>query len=81
MIGALIAKRKTASAYKSLNSRDISRFLAGWHDEATWIYPGDLSVSGEFKGKKSIGCGSFRTTMSSSFGVMFTTFHRNYALI
>ena len=27
------------------------------------------------------GCGSFRTTMSSSFSVMFTTFHKNYALI
>ena len=54
MIGALIAKKKTASAYKSLNNRDIISFLAGWHDEATWIYPGDLSVSGEFNGKKSI---------------------------
>ena len=54
MIGALIAKKKTASAYKSLNSRDINSFLASWHDESTWIYPGDISASGEFKGKKSI---------------------------
>ena len=54
MIGALIAKKKTASAYKSLNNRDISSFLAVWHDEATWIYPGHLSISGEFKGKQTI---------------------------
>jgi ketosteroid isomerase-like protein len=54
MIGALIAKKKIASAHRSLNNRDIGSFLAGWHDEATWIYPGDLSVSGEFKGKKTI---------------------------
>lgn len=54
MIGALIAKKKTASAYDSLNSRDINSFLASWHDESTWVYPGDTSASGEFKGKKSI---------------------------
>jgi len=54
MIGALIAKKKTASAYESLNSRDVTSFLASWHDEATWAYPGKLSVSGEFKGKHAI---------------------------
>ena len=54
MIGALIAKSKVTSSYDRLNSRDIKSFLANWHDEATWAYPGSISVSGEFKGKKAI---------------------------
>lgn len=54
MIGALIAKSKVTSSYDLLNNRDIKRFLANWHDDATWVYPGNLSVSGEFKGKPSI---------------------------
>lgn len=54
MIGALIAKKKVTSSYELLNKRDINSFLANWHNESTWVYPGDLSVSGKFKGKKSI---------------------------
>ena len=54
MIGALIAKSKVTSSYDSLNSGDIKSFLANWHDEAEWVYPGDVSASGEFKGKKAI---------------------------
>ena len=54
MIGALIAKSKVTSSYDLLNSREIKGFLANWHDESTWVYPGDISVSGEFKGKKAI---------------------------
>jgi ketosteroid isomerase-like protein len=54
MIGALIAKSKVTSSYDLLNNRDINKFLANWHDDATWVYPGSLSVSGEFKGKKAI---------------------------
>jgi ketosteroid isomerase-like protein len=54
MIGALIAKSKVTSSYDLLNSGDVKGFLANWHDEATWVYPGDISASGEFKGKKAI---------------------------
>ena len=54
MIGALIAKRKTASAYDALNRRDMSAFLSGWRDDSVFIYPGDISVSGEMKGKAAI---------------------------
>jgi ketosteroid isomerase-like protein len=54
MIGALIAKAKITSSYDLLNNRDINRFLANWHDNAIWIYPGNISVSGEFRGKKAI---------------------------
>jgi ketosteroid isomerase-like protein len=54
MIGALIAKSKVTSSYDLLNRRDLTRFLANWQDEATFVYPGDISPSGEFKGKKAI---------------------------
>jgi len=54
MIGALIAKSKVTSSYDLLNSRDIKSFLANWNSEATWAYPGSMSVSGEFKGKEAI---------------------------
>ena len=54
MIGALIAKSKVTSSYDLLNSRDITKFLANWHDESTFVYPGSISASGEFKGKKAI---------------------------
>jgi ketosteroid isomerase-like protein len=54
MIGALIAKSKVTSSYDLLNRRDLTRFLANWHDEATIVFPGGISSSGEFKGKKSI---------------------------
>ena len=54
MIGALIAKSKVTSSYDLLNSRDITKFLANWHDESTFVYPGNISASGEFKGKKAI---------------------------
>jgi ketosteroid isomerase-like protein len=54
MIGALIAKSKVTSSYDLLNGRDIKKFLANWHDEATFVYPGNISASGEFKGKQAI---------------------------
>ena len=54
MIGALIAKSKVTSSYDLLNNRNIKGFLANWHDEATWIYPGNIRAGGTFKGKKAI---------------------------
>ncbi len=54
MIGSLIAKSKVTSSYDALNNRDIKSFLAAWHDECVWCYPGAVSVSGEFKGKKAV---------------------------
>lgn len=54
MIGALIAKSKVTSSYDLLNRKDIDSFLANWHDESTFIYPGNIAVSGEFKGKEAI---------------------------
>ncbi|MEJ2284782.1 MAG: nuclear transport factor 2 family protein [Desulfobacterales bacterium] len=54
MIGALIAKSNVTSSYDLLNNKNIKGFLANWHDEATWIYPGDIHAGGKFEGKKAI---------------------------
>ena len=54
MIGTIIAKSKIRSGFNSLNNHDIDTFVADWRDDATFIYPGNMSVSGEIKGKKAI---------------------------
>ena len=54
MIGTIIAKSKIRSGFSSLNNHDIDRFIADWREDATFIYPGNMSVSGEIKGKKAI---------------------------
>ena len=46
MIGAMIAKQKISSAYDALNNRDCEALLAAWRDDCTFIYPGNLPVSG-----------------------------------
>jgi len=54
MIGAMIAKQKMSSAYDALNNRDIKAFLAAWRDDCTFIYPGNLPISGKMEGKPAI---------------------------
>jgi len=54
MIGAIIVKSKVRSAFACLNRRDLPAFLSGWAEDATFIYPGNISVSGKMQGKKTI---------------------------
>ncbi len=54
MIGTLMAKSKIRSGFNNLNQHRIDEFLKNWASDATFIYPGKLSVSGERKGKKAI---------------------------
>lgn len=54
MIGALIVKRKIPASFEALNRHDVETFLKDWHDEATFIYPGDITVSGTYTGKAAI---------------------------
>ncbi len=54
MIGAIIGKKMVRSQYDRLNRRDIQTFMAGIGEDATFIYPGNVSVGGEIKGKKAI---------------------------
>jgi ketosteroid isomerase-like protein len=54
MIGTLIAKRAVAGAFDALNRHDLEGFMAGWSDDAVFIYPGDVPASGTFQGKSAI---------------------------
>ena len=54
MIGALITKYKIKHAFDALNRRDFESFLSDWREDCTFIYPGDLPVSGKFEGKDAI---------------------------
>ncbi len=53
MIGAVIAKKKMRSAFAYLNRRDLPAFLANVTEDSTYIVPGNISVSGTIKGKKT----------------------------
>jgi len=54
MIGALIARQQVKQAFACLNRKDIDAFLAGWDKDATFKYPGVLSVSGSYSGQAAI---------------------------
>jgi len=54
MIGAIIGKKMIHSQYSRLNRGEIDAFLFGFADNATFIYPSNVSVGGEIKGKKAI---------------------------
>ncbi|MDP2719157.1 MAG: nuclear transport factor 2 family protein, partial [Dehalococcoidia bacterium] len=54
MIGAIIGKRLVRSQYNLLNQRDIQTFMEGVDEDASFSYPGIVSVSGEIKGKKDM---------------------------
>ena len=54
MIGAIFAKMSVQAGMEALNRRHVSGFMIGWAEDAVWIYPGELSVSGRFEGKKAV---------------------------
>ena len=54
MIGAIIAKRMTRSAFDTLNRHDLAKSIAGFAEDATWTFPGNTPISGEMKGKEAI---------------------------
>jgi len=54
MIGAIIAKRKARGSLQHLNRGDVQAFLEDWADDAVFIYPGNLPISGTIKGKPAI---------------------------
>jgi ketosteroid isomerase-like protein len=54
MIGALIARKAIAGAFDAMNQHDLPQFMSGWHEEGVFIYPGEMPVSGIFKGKDAV---------------------------
>lgn len=51
MIGALIARRNVPKVYEALNRHDLGAFLRNFAEEAVFVYPGDVSLSGTYTGK------------------------------
>lgn len=54
MLGAIIMKLKAGSGFKHLNNRDLSSFLKDWDKNATFEYPGNISMSGKHRGVENI---------------------------
>ena len=54
MIGAIIVKRKVRLALDAFNRRDFPTMLRDWSEDVTFIFPGNLSVSGRVEGKKAM---------------------------
>lgn len=48
------AKKQARSALAALNNGEVETYLQDWDENATFIYPGNTSASGEIKGKKAI---------------------------
>ena len=54
MIGALVAKKAIADAFKALNRHDLLAFMSAWRDDGVFIYPGEIHASGTFTGKSAV---------------------------
>jgi ketosteroid isomerase-like protein len=54
MLGALFAKQIVRSAFSYFNDSNMEKFLSLWDDNATFTYPGNVSVSGTNEGKSAV---------------------------
>jgi ketosteroid isomerase-like protein len=54
LLGALVTRRLVRSVFTALNRGDHHALLSFLRDDATWSWPGDLSVSGVARGRGEI---------------------------
>jgi len=54
MIGSLIAKMKSSTNFDALNRHDSSPIVNGCSDDVVFVYPGDIKLSGTYKGKEAL---------------------------
>ena len=54
MLGTIIARQVTRKGFEHLNNGNFEAFLKTVADDAVMQFPGNLSISGEFKGKQAI---------------------------
>ena len=54
MIGALLFKWMLRNATADVNRRDFKRIISHYADDAVLVYPGNMTVSGTWKGKQAI---------------------------
>lgn len=55
MIGAVLAKKKTQSAFNTINQHKLAEAMAGYTDYVSWTFPGNTPISGVTKGKEAVG--------------------------
>lgn len=54
MIGAVIVKRRGGIAFDAFNRHDLGKMMAACADDSSFTFPGEISISGEHKGKKAV---------------------------
>ena len=54
MIGALLVKWMVPAAFEATNRHDIEAVLKNYSEDIILIYPGDVSVSGTYRGKDEV---------------------------
>lgn len=54
MLGAARKKLKSGSCFNYLNDRNLSAFISDWCKNATFVYPGNISISDEHHGIDNI---------------------------
>lgn len=54
MIGAIITKAMVRKSFGNFNHRNLDKFMSNWRDDASIIYPSNLTDGGETKGKEAI---------------------------
>jgi uncharacterized protein len=54
MIGAVIARKAAARAFRALSNHDLAGFMSAWRDDGVLIYPGDMWASGTFIGRTAV---------------------------
>jgi ketosteroid isomerase-like protein len=54
MIGALLARKGLAAAFRALNGHDLDKFMAAWSDDGVFEFPGDIPESGRFEGRAAV---------------------------
>jgi ketosteroid isomerase-like protein len=52
MIGALLARKGLAAAFRALNGHDLDKFMVAWSDDGVFEFPGDIPESGTIGGRE-----------------------------
>lgn len=71
MIGTILARKSVSETFQAFNRKDLAAFMAGWHQDGVFIYPGDIPESGTFKGKEAVTAW-FRNMMDKFQTIEFT---------
>ncbi len=54
MIGAIMARKAIRGQFTAINNHDLATFMLNIGDDCTFVYPGNLAVSGTYQGKPAI---------------------------